>query len=157
MDLLDDDLEEEDAIMALSQTTQAPPSSYSPASSSTRISTESRAHSPDSRRSTGAAYVGTQSPISRSQGYRPGYSSCRLCLGSHPTTECPHISSDIRDNLLAARERNYSQKRNDGTWVPRRLVNVPTQKTQAPIILKRGDKFDDEHGKAPQGKGKEGL
>ena len=67
------------------------------------------------------AFVGTQTRTT-AVGITPGLVSCRLCLGEHPTPDCTETEPEIRDRLIKARDKNYAQRREDGTWVPKGMT-----------------------------------
>ena len=74
------------------------------------------------------AFIGTQTKTT-SVGITPGLVSCRICLGEHPTPKCDAVSEKTRDDLMKVRDRNYTQRRDDGTWMPRRMM-TPTAMIQ---------------------------
>ena len=137
---LEEEGEEGDAILAVGAGSAAGPSTISTPSWHTAPST----HTPKAQRGRSpvrnVAYVGAHRAHHRhfdDRRFTPGMAACRLCLDEHPTTECLAVPAVLREQLLAARDRNYAQRREDGTWLPR-PGTPPPRGREIPIRVQHG-------------------
>ena len=152
LDWLEDGAQTDGAVLAIASQTSPSPTT---ALTSTDAHGKSPKYTPLPRshpKYYGSAIVGSKPqgqprPIPR---YTPGLSNCRLCLGEHPTTECQEVPAQFRDALLAKRDSNYAQRREDGTWVPkgRMTLHVGGRPQGIPIQVISADQAG---GEADQG------